>query len=65
MEIKDELCYWIKQIQEALTVSAPNTLKLQKADQRVNGEYGLQKEAEHKGRLTCVLARCAKSCRSG
>lgn len=41
MEIKKELCYWIKQIQEALTVSAPNTLKLQKAAQHVNGKNSL------------------------
>lgn len=36
VEIKKELCYRIKQIQEALAVSASNTLKLQQVDQHGN-----------------------------
>lgn len=41
VEIKDEFCYWIKQIQEVLTISAPNTLKLQTGDLHANGESSL------------------------
>lgn len=41
VEIKKELCYRIKQIQEALAVSASNTLKLQQEDQHGNSKNSL------------------------
>lgn len=46
MEIKKELCYRIKQIQEALAVSASDTLKLQQADQHGNGKNSLWERGE-------------------
>lgn len=41
MEIKKELCYRIKQIQEALAVSACNTLDLQQEDHHGNDKNSL------------------------
>lgn len=46
VEIKKELCYRIKQIQEALAVSASDTLKLQQADQHGNGKNSLWERGE-------------------
>lgn len=48
MEIKKELCYRIKQIQEALAVSACNTLELQQEDQHGSGKNSLSERENSK-----------------
>lgn len=66
VEIKDEFCYWIKQIQEVLTTSAPNTLKLQTGDLRANGEYILWEGGRtQRALLSCALDRCEKTSHTG